>query len=348
MGDVSELNLSPEHCALLTASAVSPEIVKTRGYWTATKKTQLKDLGFSYSQWRVPALVIPVYDVTGEITLHQLRPDKPRARRDGKHIKYETPKNARMVLDVHPYIREHLTNPKRPLFITGGVRKADSAISLSLCCIALLGVWNWRGTGKDGGKTALSDWEYIALNGREVYIVFDSDIMLKQEVQQALARLKRLLGSRGALVRLIYLEPGADGSKVGMDDCFAAGHTVEDLMAKATDELRHEAEEQKRPPSQATQLVAMAGDAGLWHTPDGEHWATITIDSHQEHWQLKVKAFRRWLVRRFYEQGQTGPGAQALQDALNVLEGKALFDGEEHPVFVRGAEHSGAIYSLSH
>jgi hypothetical protein len=33
-----------------------------------------------------------------------------------------------------------------------------------------------------------------------------------------------------------------------------------------------------------------------------------------------------------------------LQDALGVLEGKALFDGGEHPIFMRVAEHNGTIY----
>ena len=44
-----------------------------------------------------------------------------------------------------------------PLF-----RKADAAVSIGLCCIAVLGVWNWRGTSDWGGKTALPDWEMIA------------------------------------------------------------------------------------------------------------------------------------------------------------------------------------------
>src|SRR5206468_446691 len=126
---------------------------------------------------RVPALVIPVYSVTGEVALHQSRPDAPRAGRDGKLIKYETPRGARMALDVHPCIRQHLGNPTRPLFITEGIRKADAAVSKGLCCIALLGVWNWRGTNEDNGKVALSDWEYVALNNRDTYIVFDSDVM---------------------------------------------------------------------------------------------------------------------------------------------------------------------------
>jgi hypothetical protein len=98
--------------------------------------------------------------------------------------------------------------------------------------------------------------------------------------------------------------------------------------------------------SQATRLVALATNASvkLFHTPEGDAYATIDVDGHQETWPLKVKGFRRWLARRFYEEEDKAPGAQAVQDALGVLEGKALYDGVELPVYTRLAEHNGAIY----
>ncbi|MSQ47309.1 MAG: hypothetical protein EXR78_02800 [Deltaproteobacteria bacterium] len=96
--------------------------------------------------------------------------------------------------------------------------------------------------------------------------------------------------------------------------------------------------------SQATILVDLASDVELWHTPDGEAWATIPTNNHSENWQVKTKLFRRWLARRFHEKIGGAVGAQGLQDALTVLEGKALFDGEAHPVYTRLAEHEGTIF----
>jgi len=87
-------------------------------------------------------------------------------------------------------------DPSVPLFITEGIKKGDALVSQDLCAIALIGVWNWRGTNEYGGKTALPEWESVALNDREVYIIFDSDVMLKQEVHAALARLKAFLEVR--------------------------------------------------------------------------------------------------------------------------------------------------------
>jgi hypothetical protein len=232
------LLLFPQHAALLRGSGITAEVAQARGYVSVDTKAALGRFGFGQSARRVPGLLIPVWDVTGRIAFHQYRPDTPRTNADGKPVKYETPRNARMALDVHPFAKEWIGDPGRPLFVTEGIRKADAAVSRWLCCITLLGVWNWRGRNELGGKVALSDWELVALDGRQVYIVFDSDVMVKPEVHSALARLRAFLEMRGAKVALVYLPPGEGGVKVGLDDYLAAGHTVADLLALATPELR--------------------------------------------------------------------------------------------------------------
>ncbi len=186
----------------------------------------------------VPGLLIPVHGVDGGARFYQYRPDDPRLNGEGKPVKYETPPSVRMAVDAHPLIRGRLGDPQCPLFITEGIRKADSAISHGLCCIALLGVWSWRGRNADGGKVALPDWEMIALEGRKVYIVFDSDVMAKTQVYKALTRFKAFLQLRKAHVSLIYLPAGPKGEKVGLDDFLAAGHSTDELLTLATDELR--------------------------------------------------------------------------------------------------------------
>ncbi len=87
--------------------------------------------------------------------------------------------------------------------------------------------------------------------------------------------------------------------------------------------------EEKGRQSQATIMVDLASDVELWHSPDGEAWATLSADNHIENWQLKTKSFRRWLARRFYQKIGGAAGGQAVQDALAVLEGKALFGGPD-------------------
>ncbi len=265
--------LAPNHAKMIKDSAISPEVATARGYFTATKKVELRDIGFADYQRIVPALVVPVFGVTGEIVNYQIRPDMPRIPRSKngktpKPLKYETRADSRMALDVPPPARVWLGDPARSLFITEGARKADSAVSKNLCCVALLGVWNWRGENEDGGSTALADWESIALKGRKVYIAFDSDVVEKKSVCGAMKRLKAFLESRGADVKIIYLPSGEGGAKVGLDDFFAAGHTVDELLALATDKLREPIDDGPCDPSAPRGFIL--NDVGVHATTDDD------------------------------------------------------------------------------
>jgi hypothetical protein len=111
---VSERSLLPHHRELLKASAISPAVAGERGYWSATAKAQLEELGFGRKAQRVPSLVIPVRGVTGELEWCAHRPDEPRIA-DGTPRKYEIPFGASQILDVPAQIRPMLRDPKVPL-----------------------------------------------------------------------------------------------------------------------------------------------------------------------------------------------------------------------------------------
>lgn len=340
--------LSDQHLAMLRASTISDDVIVERKYFTATRKVELGDLGFATSQQLVPALVVPVFGPLGEVVLYQVRPDQPRMRH-GKVIKYETPAGSRMTLDVPPRARPLLGNPALPLFVTEGVKKADALASRGLCAVALLGVWNFRGTNEQGGKVALPEWESIALNERQVFVVFDSDVMLKAAVASALARLGDLLTVRGASVAYIYLPAGPSAEKTGVDDYLAAGHNVDDLLALATAERRAMpddagAADDPSGGKQADRLVAIGRRAELFHDPQGSPFAGIEAGGHREIWPLGAKQFKRWLRHAFFTEEGNAPGADAVAAALGVLEGIAVYEGAEHTLETRIARHEGAIY----
>jgi len=83
--------------------------------------------------------------------------------------------------------------------------------SRGLCPVALLGVWNWKGKNDLGGTTILADWDYVALDGREVRIVFDSDVMVKVAVRSAISLPDPALASRTIVVPLIRIWPLPEG-----------------------------------------------------------------------------------------------------------------------------------------
>lgn len=268
--------LLPHHQHMIDASAIDRDVAAERGYRSVERKVDLKCLGFTNYQSRVPALLVPIHSVHGGVATYQLRPDTPRvSSKTGKAVKYETLAARRVFLDVPCKARVNIGDPKLPLFITEGVRKADSAVSKGLCCIALLGIWNWRGTNEQGGKVALADWESVALNGRRIFIAFDSDADQKHQIRKALLRLKRFLESRGTDVQVLHIPSGPGGTKVGLDDFFAAGHTVDELLATAAeiDTDRNSQEGQPEHGRYGRPLVVLE-DADL-HALTLETWAAI-------------------------------------------------------------------------
>src|SRR5699024_10802385 len=157
---------------------------------------------------------------------------------NGKPIKYETAANAKQIIDCPPSARRLLNNPKATLIITEGAKKVDSSVSAGLwTTIGLQVVYGWRGTNDTVGSLALSGWEDIALNGREVVIAFDSDVMTKETVRSALDRLAGFLTSRKAHVHYLVLPNLPDGSKCRLDDFSAQGRKPTELDQYLVDEL---------------------------------------------------------------------------------------------------------------
>ena len=71
--------LLPHHAALLDTSGIVDDVARERGYTSATRPIDLGRLGFKEGQrTRVPALIIPIWNVTGKVALYQSRPDTPR------------------------------------------------------------------------------------------------------------------------------------------------------------------------------------------------------------------------------------------------------------------------------
>lgn len=115
----------------------------------------------------------------------------------------------------------------------------------------------------------------------------------------------------------------------------------QDVPSTATDKAADGKAERK---SQATILVELASGLELFHTPEGEVFATLDVTDHYETWPLKSTGFRDWLMRRFYESEGKTPSTQSYQDALGVLYGIARYESEPQEVYTRVAEHDGAIY----
>ena len=120
---------------------------------------------------------------------------------------------------------------------------------------------------------------------------------------------------------------------------------AEAMLGEVEGEIEAEEPKKKKKPTQAEQLIMLAQDATLFHDSETDTaYASIPAGGHRETWPIRTKGFRRWLLQRYWEEKQKAPGAQALQDALGVLEAKAHFEGQAQPIYTRLGEYDGDIY----
>lgn len=277
---------------LHTLSAISVEVIKERQYQSILGRKQLADLGFGKAQRLIPSILIPLWGVdANHIVGYQHKPDNPRIVRE-KLVKYETPIGATNRLDCPPRCRARLRDPSTPLWVTEGVKKADCLASLGECVIDVSGVWSWKGRNELRGITISSDFDYLALNNRQVYLVFDSDFISNPNVRQACSRLAEHLTRKGAIVFIVHL-PQEGAEKVGIDDFIVSGHSLDEVKALARP-LEQEVELDKKAGENKVYLSYLYADNRLYLEVmkiDGTHTFTYLKDSGEVGFTQEV-AFR--------------------------------------------------------
>lgn len=298
---------------LVNGSAIHPDVIAERGY-LSLRAHQLPR-GFADYQRR-DGLYIPIRSVSGDLRSAQLKPDTPRTS-NGRPVKYETVADLPQCIDVPLAALQYLGDPGTPLWITEGAKKVDSAVSHGIACIiGLQGVYGWRGTNASGGKTALPDWESIALNQRDVVIAFDSDCMTRPQVRDALARLAAFLTRRGAQVGYCIMPDLPNGGKCGLDDYFARGGTFDALCEYIVETL---------PPIDDTPDADSAATADV---PDLLRVCDVAAEEIDWLWQ-------GWIPRRMITilGGFGGDGKSTVMAALigALTTGGTLPDGSRAP-----------------
>jgi len=197
------------------------------------------------------------------------------------------------------------------------------------------------------------------LHGASVLIVADRDRAGLRHAEQVLASLEGVAASAA----IVVAREGKDAA-----DHLAAGYgldefelppppdedvaelseaTVERIVESGAQTERADPVGRKRAkePSTADILVALAERSGMvfFHDPELRGYASFDRDGH-ETWPLKSRSFRHYLLWLYYQATRESAAAQAVQDAIATLEGRALFAGETVPVHVRLAGDDDVIY----
>jgi hypothetical protein len=171
----------------------------------------MSQLGFGHIEPPVLALpILPPDRKEPDLNDVIIKPDRPRKDSRGRQIKYETRPHSQNRIHVPFCCRDFISESTTPLWITEGQKKAAKAAQEGLACIGLPGVWNWLSRFSSDVSIPLPDFDLIEFQGREVYVVFDSDSAINPSVRLASRRLAEFLARRGAKVYRVQLPEGTD------------------------------------------------------------------------------------------------------------------------------------------
>ena len=186
------------------------------------------------------------------------------------------------------------------LILTEGETRSLAGASCDLAVVSITGV----DCGQVGGKLH-PDLAVAELQGRQVFLTFDSDVTRKPRAQTALRKQATLLRERGAEVFVVSLPPAPDGSKQGLDD-YLARYGVEAFKAllQSPETRPAEGAEVYEPP------VALASIMATNYPPTEWIWQNLILKS---------------AVNLLFGDGGTGKSLLALYLGIAVAAGKPLF-----------------------
>lgn len=301
--------LSGRDRTVLQTRGIDPDgaIARARGYRTVSAD-EAQDAGFVGSNARA-GLLIPIYNLAGEIDGYMLRPHDPVVDpKTGKSRKYlfaagktpalgGTPAGTVLAESRTHQLRENLDTP---VIVTESMIKGDSILSHAdrdVYTLSIHGTWNWSVNGAPSPELRNIPWRRKqgdrVVFRRQVILVPDSDYATKPEVAFAWWTFGRMLQDRNADVRIFHLPTAADGSKLGPDDALVSGAVTVAQMIDGSVPLG--------------EMPQHAQSAPSWRT-DPDHMIT---EQARHIWQLE-----ELIVNPFLTPNEKVAMVQALRNAV--------------------------------
>lgn len=197
--DLYKSGLSNETILEAGIKSVCPrDIDKIFGYPTFAKSAyEIPYLGTDYSRYKM------FYDEA----------DKINPKTGDERPKYLAKTGSGNRLYIPAKVRPIFKDLSTPLYIAEGEKKNLKACQEGLYCIAIAGLWNWKVKDTD---ELLPDFDQIALEGRTVSLVPDSDWLepnresKPKNLEQAVNELAYCLIDKGAKVDWVELPQGGE------------------------------------------------------------------------------------------------------------------------------------------
>lgn len=224
-----------------------------------------------------------------------------------------------------------LGDASKRIVITEGEMKAAKACAEGITCIGLGGVFNFQSAKK--GVEWIPTLDHVVWEGREVYVIYDSDAAANLLVRLAATRLALQLMKRKAKVYVVFLPALPNGTKAGLDDYLITHGS--DALAKLLAEAK--------PWNKDLPLCALNTEVVYCHSPNSvvrlrDLFVMNTKDFRNDHYADRkhlagepgkekqiatAKAWMDWAGRLVVDGITFAPGAELITDdnQLNLWRG---------------------------
>lgn len=253
-------------------------------------------------------VAIPYHDAEGRPVFEKYRAG------DGR---FRAGKGAELI----PYGLDRLDDDGGTVLIVEGESDVHTCAHHGVAAVGIPGARNWKPV-----------WtEY--LDGR--------DILVWEEPDDAGAAMVRALAEDLPDARVIEApEDAKDPSDLHLADSNAFRDRLTRLIKDArpisevVEELPEpeDGDDDHQKDSQKAKILGIADDLELFHDERDEGYVRLEQDGHRETWRLRGARFKSWLAYKFFEREGTAPSASVLNDALQVMTGRALFEGPTRPL----------------
>jgi hypothetical protein len=109
--------------------------------------------------------------------------------------------------------------------------------------------------------------------------------------------------------------------------------------------------EQKTPPKSQAQSDLLLNAVNraenkvtFFHNELKDPYVRVFINDHYEIWSCKSKNFKRWLAKIYWETYKKAPSSEVIKSGINIIEGRACFDGSQISLFNRVAFSDNTIW----
>lgn len=88
---------------------------------------------------------------------------------------------------------------------------------------------------------------------------------------------------------------------------------------------------------QSDVMIKLLEDCLFFHDKDEIAYAMVPVDGHSEIMMVRSKKFKQFLLKRYYLEKRSAPGKDGINEALDIAEMKAQFEGDEQTINKRVA-----------